>query len=199
VDHHWTGEVRFNPEELEKPLRWRKPRTIFVSSMGDLFHEAAPAAAFPAIMQCAKACQQHTFVLLTKRERTMHRLISDWCDTVDAQPMRNVAVGVSCSTQEECDRRLPGLLDTPARWRFVSLEPLLERVDLSDWLSGLSGAILGAETGPGARPMNPDWAREVRDQCAAADVSFFLKALDASGRVNLDGWTYDELPWGVQS
>ena len=307
AEHHWTGEVRFNPAELEKPLRWQKPRTIFVSSMGDLFHDSVKDEWIDAVVGIAASCGQHQFVLLTKRpqrmrtyfagletrgadsaaayerrvrahfekykcefhegyslpapptpqvraaydsllallgeeaspcERTLRRKDLPECHWRE-WPLDNLALGVSCSTQAECDERIPVLLETPARWRFVSLEPLLGPVDLTGMNDGLmcaltgwwatpgssgcqtdglttwgehhsepvqhtggpklDGVILGCETGPGARPMNPDWAREVREQCAEANVPFFLKALDASGRVNLDGWTHDELPWGVQS
>ena len=206
---HWTGEVRFNPAELTKPSRWRKARTIFVTSMGDLFHKAVKEEWLGQVLAMIYGSPQHTFVFLTKRERNMRsRLAAYYAECLPTGiPYPNLALGVSCSTQAEVDQRVLVLRDTPAACRFVSLEPMLEAVDLGDWLPWhhqdcglpeLSGIILGAETGPGARSMAPDWARRVRDDCAAAGVPFFLKQLDAKKNRVLDGRTHDDLPWEVR-
>jgi len=416
----WTGEVHFVESEIEKPLRWRKPRTVFISSMGDAFHDNTQAKWMDRIMAVAYRCPQHQFVVLTKREGNMRDYMVDrqagyrvqqcidsldvdsraslqkeeWIPLLDSDlsgndqepnwryevssfgrirshvgrnpkilrprnvkgynsvslrvqgktfqhrianlvlcafvsvplegeearhvngnkdddrlanlvwgtrkenmadaarhgsagaamkrdaiftdmevvrirelrckgatldelvaifgttrqrmskicrgeaykdaelewPPPNLALGVSCSTQEELDRRVPVLYDTPAVCRFVSLEPLLEKVTLRIWTEHefppLDGIILGGETGPGARPMHPDWVRGARDQCEAAGVPFFLKghgewvhesAWNCQGRPPAHKWedeswsyrvgkkaagrtlnnrTFDDLPWG---
>ena len=203
---HWTGEVRFVPSELEKPRRWRKPRTIFISSMGDLFHDRVPVEWIDRVMQVVEDCPQHRFILLTKRaanlRSTMTALVGE---RTGGEPLPNLAVGVSCCTQPELDEWVTLLLDTPAACRFVSMEPLIEEVNASAWFPWqhrdagdppLDGIICGAETGPGARPMHPDWARRVRDDCAAAGVLFFLKRL-SDGTRRLYGREHNALPWQV--
>lgn len=215
--------ITLHPDRLTQPLRWRKPRTVFVCSMGDLFHERVPSEFIDQVFAVMAACPQHTFQVLTKRPERMrdllvhedvlcdisraasnmaqHELISeDRYDAIDEAlrgdssiwPPPNVWLGVSVEDQQTADERIPLLLKCPAAVRFVSCEPLLGPVDLSLWLyrkhppSGdlpschenlfwLDWIIVGGETGPGARPMHPQWARSIRDQCAAAGVPFFHK------------------------
>jgi len=217
----WTGKVALAPEHiLEQPLRWSRPRVIFVNSMGDLFHEDVPGHWINQVFAIMALCPQHTFQILTKRADRMH----EWCTwpsrkrdidgTIWSQlgtpwgskikhggnwqctyPLPNVWLGVSAEDQRRADERLPILVQTPAAVRFVSAEPLIGPVDLSRWLAveniKLNGkphwtertgevpqigwVIGGGESGKGARPMHPDWARSLRDQCAAADVPFFFK------------------------
>jgi protein gp37 len=195
----WTGEVRLNEGWLDQPLRWRRPRRIFVCAHGDLFHEGVPDEWIDRVFAVMALSPQHQFQVLTKRPERMRR----WFDT-DAEgrvwdlsmdpgfdasalpspdwPLPNVWLGVSVEDQPTADARIPLLLATSAAVRFVSAEPLLGPVDLTRW-SGLEGdadfgldwVIVGGESGPGARPMHPDWARSLRDQCAAAGVAFFFK------------------------
>ena len=145
----WTGEVGFNPKALEAPLHWKKPRRIFVNSMGDLFHESVPDEWIDKVFAVMALAPQHTFQVLTKRADRMRDYLSDGalngriaCASVDAHlpdellrrpsiPLPNVWLGVSAEDQERADERIPLLLDTPAAVRFVSVEPQLGPVDLS--------------------------------------------------------------------
>ena len=190
-------DVRCHPDRLDQPLRWRKPRRVFVNSMSDLFHEDVSdkfIAKTWVRMVCAK---QHTFQVLTKRPERMSALLStDW--RIQAgwpfMPAPNVWLGVSVENQAAADERIPLLLQTPAAVRFVSCEPLLGRLDLRPALLGpLTGegplndsviglptmdwVIVGGESGPGARPMRDEWAWEIVQHCKQADVPVFVKQL----------------------
>lgn len=237
----WTGDVRFNEQWLDQPLRWRRPRRIFVCAHGDLFHERVPDEWIDRVFAVMALCPQHTFQVLTKRPERMREYFGHPAHRVriccqaelvrhpawhpepspasDDWPLPNVWLGVSVEDQAAADARVPILLDTPAAKRFVSAEPLLGPVDLTPWLAlchaardgecnwsgcpqardgephrsgrhcpmdrhpddpcdevwSLDWVIVGGESGPGARPMHPDWARSLRDQCAAAGVPFFFK------------------------
>lgn len=195
VRGHWTGEVRFIPELLDQPLRWKRPRKIFVNSMSDLFHENIPFFVIDEIFGTMAVCSQHTFQVLTKRPERMRNYLNsvgalqigphmqrlragiarlDW-------PWRNIWCGVSVEDQKTADERIPLLLDTPAAVRWVSYEPELGPVDFykiadfsrKQW--GLDWIVAGGESGPRARPAHPDWVRNVRDQCMLAGVPFFFK------------------------
>jgi len=201
-------DVQLRPEKLDQPLRWRRPRRIFVNSMSDLFHEKVPdeyIARVWATMAWA-APHGHTFQVLTKRHGRMRSLLSgdyfrrlfdvEWCnvsewwgrawdDRVDLPhlndgPLPNVWLGVSAENQQWAEIRGHALRQTPAAVRFFSCEPLLGPVDLinglaDSWLTGVDWVIVGGESGRGARPMHPDWARSLRDQCQAAGVPFLFK------------------------
>ncbi|WP_333676809.1 phage Gp37/Gp68 family protein [Dyella sp.] len=233
--HGWNGEVHIAHEVLDHPLRWTRPRRIFVNSMSDLFHESVNDVTIAGIFGIMAACPQHTFQVLTKRPARMHK----WFQWMGWQkprgvlhestkglmgykhprrpaindgpwPLPNVWLGVSVEDQKAADDRVPALLKCPAAVRWLSCEPLLGRVDLT--LDGLvchpcrnaqqmrmdptTGAyecckrcdytgigdewaidwvVAGGESGPSARPMHPDWARSLRDQCASAGVPFFFK------------------------
>lgn len=176
----WTGEVRFLSERLEEPLHWKKPRRIFVCDMGDLFHEGVKPEWLHQVLRVIFECPQHTFQILTKRAKRMRELM-DGKDgegrVFGAWPFRNVWLGVSVENQHFADERIPLLLDTPASVHFISAEPLLGPVNLHfEWLRpGVDWLICGGESGPNARPMHPDWARALRDQCVTAGVPFFFK------------------------
>lgn len=183
---------------LAEPLKQKKPCTIFAGDMNDIFHEAIPV---PLIMQVVKvACEAnwHTFQFLTKRADRMFEFFSGWASmTRDfgalwpyMWPRPNVWLGVSVESQKYADERIPLLLQTPAAVRFLSVEPQLEPVCLTrirwnathyaDALQfekdrNIDWVICGGESGHAARPMHPDWARSIRDQCAAANVPFFFK------------------------
>jgi protein gp37 len=188
-------DVLVHPERLDQPSRWRKPARVFVNSMSDLFHEDVPSAFIQNVFEIMREAKQHTFQILTKRPERMLkevRVISVY-GTI-RYPIPNVWLGVSVENQATADERIPLLLQTPAAVRFVSCEPLLEEVDLLSsifrpgiWelaggtlhsaiqLRGLDWVIVGGESGPNARPMHPDWARSLRDQCQASGVPFFFK------------------------
>lgn len=185
----WTGAVRLVPELLGLPLRWRAARRIFVNSMSDLFQEAVPYAFIDQVWGTMAAAPQHVFQILTKRPERMRDYLLDRLRVggIIAQPLSNVWLGVSAEDQKAADERIPFLLETPAAVRWISAEPLLgpitlERPIVNDdalrervWLEELGWVVAGGESGPGARPMHPDWARSLRDQCVAADVAFFFK------------------------
>lgn len=251
-NHVWTGTVRFNEQWLGQPLRWTKPRRIFVCAHGDLFHESVPDAWIDSVFDTMARARWHTFQILTKRPDRMRAYIKSvdaakwkafWSNRLcysagypkfgiaasePQWPLPNVWLGVSIEDQATADDRVPLLLDTPAAIRFASAEPLLGPIDLRavkippaarssiwiandicqglapepvsemdvDALSGgigyftpnhmggcaggsslgrLNWVIVGGESGARARPMHPDWARSLRDQCAAAGVPFFFK------------------------
>ena len=218
----WTGEVRFNEQWLDQPLRWKKPRMIFVCAHGDLFAENVPDAWIDQVFAVMALAPQHTFQVLTKRAKRMREYLSYVSQTPSRRtsiyalaarmmrdddprkrtappnlPLPNVWLGVSVEDQKRADERIPDLLATPAAVRWISAEPLLGPVSLDDiaiprpelcasviWsaLRGWGGApsrinwvVVGGESGPGARPMHPDWARSIRDQCAQANVPFLFK------------------------
>ena len=236
----WNGQVRFNEEWLAQPLRWKRPRMIFVCAHGDLFHESVPDEWIDRVFAVMALAPQHTFQVLTKRSGRMREY---FCCVNDARnaiceagrkwqnslgfdgdithsaiwdagwALPNVWLGVSVEDQKRAEERILNLLATPAAVRFVSAEPLLGPMDISDfmwpvhhwWESGkgyrsyeeakaaggkcghkrqslvgawckfLDWVIVGGESGPGARPIHPDWARSIRDQCEAAGVPFFFK------------------------
>lgn len=247
--HHFEHgfDVVLRPERLDQPLRWKKPRRIFVNSMSDLFHNEIPSAYIAEVFAVMALAQQHTFQVLTKRHGRMRSLVSQ--DLYDLMvkaladrpeftghvrwPLPNVWMGVSVENQQWADIRIPALCHTPAAVRFLSCEPLLGPVDLAlTTVAPVVGArtgheprftskvmrrpihwvIAGGESGHGARPMHPDWARTLRDQCQAAGVPFLFKqwgewapregwtdettfrvGKKAAGRL-LDGRTWDEYP-----
>jgi len=198
----WTGKMAFAGDEiLLQPLKRKKPTTYFVNSMGDLFHEDVPDEWIDKVFAVMALAPQHTFQVLTKRAARMRDYFSKplpkrdgvveiargdkvldaqydlgSCTFIAQWPLPNVWLGVSAERQQEWDERKEHLRSTPAAVRFVSFEPLLggivEPRPLSDFLQW---AIVGGESGHGARPMHPDWARSLRDQCQAAGVAFFFK------------------------
>jgi protein gp37 len=203
--HHFENgfDVTLRPERLDQPLRWKKPRRIFTNSMSDLFHDSVPDEFIAEVFAVMALAKQHVFQVLTKRHGRMRSLLNgrDFRTAVQRAalvrvggrapwlvepwwPLANVWLGVSVEDQKWADIRVPALLDTPAAVRFLSCEPLLGPVDLDRWLTwpsdgsirhDLDWLICGGESGHGARPMHPDWARSLRNQCAAAGVPYFFK------------------------
>lgn len=200
----WNGQIKLVPELLDQPLRWRRPRRIFVNSMSDLFHENVPTEFIDQVFAVMAMADEHTFQVLTKRPERMRSYLSDegltrrllsaayridqekwaWLSAdfhiVGCQvlPLPNVWLGVSVEDQAAADERIPLLLQTPAAVRWISAEPLLGPVDLEDYdttQAGIDWVVVGGESGREARPMHPDWARALRDQCAAAGVPFLFK------------------------
>ncbi len=198
----WRGGVRAHEDRLDEPMRWKRPRRVFVCSMGDLFHEGVPSWVIERVFSTAHYCPQHTFIVLTKRPERMRDFWRGCWREDNGCVLSNLWLGVSVENQAAADERIPILLDTPAAVRFVSVEPMLGPVDLGkwihgscfahdadvggsgkcaghrcdeDWLRELHWVICGGESGPGARPMHPGWARGLRDQCVGAGVPFFFK------------------------
>lgn len=211
--------LAMHPHRLDQPLRWTKPRRVFVNSMSDLFHPRVSDEFIARVWAVMALAEQHTFQVLTKRPKRMRALLSSnaFTDAVidiaadhplldqraargqwpltgwDATfPLPNVWLGTSVEDQTRANDRVPVLLDTPAAVRFLSCEPLLGPVELMfsrcaehDFPGGfciscpnrqrLDWVIVGGESGKDARPMQPDWARSLRDQCATAGVAFHFK------------------------
>lgn len=182
-------EPTLHEDLLELPLRWRQPRLVFVNSMSDLFHPKVPTAFIQAVFEVMATAERHTFQVLTKRPKRAAVL-------TDALPWSpNVWLGTSVEQQDYISR-INDLRRTDAAVRFLSLEPLLGPLELD--LDRIGWVIAGGESGPGARPVNVEWIRSIRDQCSAARVPFFFKQWGgrtpkAGGR-ELDGRTWDQMP-----
>lgn len=202
-------DVALHHNKLGQPLNWRKPRQIFVCSMGDLFHRDVPFEYIAAIFGVMAATPRHAYQILTKRPGRMLKWfgwidsagrLTDGCLRADLAdyticakgpmradilmagapfgssewPLPNVWLGVTAEDQKRWDRRVSILRQIPAAVRFVSVEPSLGPIMAN--LDGISWLICGGEAGPGSRPMHPDWARSLRDQCVEAGVPFFFKS-----------------------
>jgi protein gp37 len=175
---------------VDVPLHWKKPRRIFVNSMSDLFQDGVPIDFIKKVFAVMSAASQHQFQVLTKRSERLRALNKalEW--------MPNIWMGVSVENHKYAFR-IEDLRQTDARIRFLSLEPLLGPLGKFD-LSGIDWVIVGGESGPKARPMDPSWVREIRDQCVEARVAFFFKQWggkrkDRTGR-ELDGRIWNEFP-----
>jgi protein gp37 len=183
-------KLALHPHMIEIPLKWKKPQTIFVNSMSDLFHRDVPISYIRDVFAVMGRASWHRFQVLTKRADRLHELSEqlDWAD--------NIWMGVS--VENRCYRdRIDHLRATGARVKFLSLEPLLGPLPNLD-LSGVDWVIVGGESGPGARPMDPAWVTDLRDQCCNASVPFFFKQWGGrnkkqAGRV-LEGRVWDEMP-----
>jgi len=207
----WNGYLTFDSKTLEKPLKWKKPRMVFVNSMSDLFHYGVEEGGIAQMFAVMAAYQQHTFQILTKRPKRMHDLLRDGEDSIVAHdtaiyvrrrhgywmwPLPNVWLGVTAENQQTADERIPLLLQTPAALRFVSFEPLLGPIQwpevikdgrvYPDWI------IVGAESGPGARPMEIGWARQIVKDAILGEVPVFVKQLCDKGRkIPFEQWPED--------
>lgn len=222
----WNGVIKLVEHMLDQPLRWQRPRRIFVNSMSDLFHEGMPDEWIDKIFAVMALCPRHTFQILTKRPERMLEYFSDAerglkinrflpASVSYDEPLKNVWLGVSVEDQKTADERIPLLLQTPAAVRWISAEPLLGDISLrfqqdhcdlcggtgflarfpkgkcfnckgkgKIWITGRSSrlcyshidwVVVGGESGKNARPMHPDWARSLRDQCQQANVPFLFK------------------------
>lgn len=216
----WTGEVRFNEDVLKQPLHWKRGRLIFPCAHGDLFHESVPDAWIERVYAVMAMTPQHTYQVVTKRPERMLNLYMKWslvngsgiADAAFAMkgtigkdgerlwppknwpkwPLPNVWLGVSAEHQKAANERIHNLLRTPAPVHFVSLEPLLDSIDIGEacaklrWRDpdgiercglprNLDWVIVGGESGTNARPMHPEWAMSLRDQCRRAGIRYFFK------------------------
>lgn len=223
----WNGVMRQAPEHtLYEPLSWKKPTRVFVNSMTDLFHENAKEDWIDQIFAVMALCPQHEFIVLTKRAERMQRYMTLWPDGAarfhhvahhaermrpdlprglsngwrwqlqKRWPLPNVILGVSVGRREFISR-IDHLRETPAARRMVSFEPLLEDVGEIDFI-GIHWAIVGAESGRGARPCEIDWVRSLRDQCVRSGTAFFYKQQAVRGKKiptpELDGKRWVEFP-----
>lgn len=204
----WTaanaGEnVILHRDRLELPLRWKKPRKIFVNSMSDLFHENVPFDFIDEVFEVMSEAEQHIFQVLTKRPERFAEWFRQTLLFGGGDFYPHIWIGVSAENQHWAEVRIPTLAATWMGPRFVSVEPMLEPVDLMPYLTrkdqpeyfwpDLNWVIVGGESGPGFRPMNLDWARTLRDQCVANDVPFWFKQI-AGPRPGM-GATLDGVEW----
>ncbi|RSS33778.1 DUF5131 family protein [Streptomyces sp. WAC08241] len=212
-------DIQVRPDKVNAPLTWRKPAKVFVNSMSDLFHAGIDRAWIADIFAVMAAAPRHTFQVLTKRHARMRSLLADpaFVDQVRSRaigkgltpeawtwPLPNVWLGVSVENQQWADIRIPALLDTPATIRWISAEPLLGPIDITDYtwkpcpccngeghdeacgpcadthcdsgrIKALRWVVAGGESGHGARPAHPDWFRTLRDQCAQERIPYLFK------------------------
>jgi protein gp37 len=183
-------QLTLHETALELPLRWRKPQTIFVNSMSDLFHKDVPADYILRVFQVMNDAHWHRFQVLTKRADRLEEIQSQIIWTP------NIWMGVSVENRKY-SFRIDHLRNTGAMIKFLSLEPLLGPLDNLN-LQGINWAIVGGESGPGARPMKEEWVIDIRDQCHVAGVHFFFKQWGGvnkkkAGRL-LEGRTWDDIP-----
>ena len=182
--------LTLHEEALELPLRWKKPQTIFVNSMSDMFHVKVPRQFILKAFDVMQRAYWHRFQVLTKRAERLAILSEQlpWAD--------NIWMGVSVESEQQV-HRIENLRETKAAVKFLSLEPLIGPLDHLR-LDGIDWVIVGGESGPGARPMNAEWVVSIRDQCVSADVPFFFKQWGGVrkkqfGRT-LEGRTWDQMP-----
>lgn len=193
--------VTVHQARMAQPLMWRKPRHVFVCSMGDLFHEDVPDEALQQVFEIMAEQGRHTYMILTKRAERMARWLTSLEPGLRRRLRWNLWVGVTAEDQQTAEERVPPLVECWDGLRFACLEPLLSPVDLRPWLDlehGVSWVICGGETGPGGRVADEGSVRLARDRCAAAGVPFYFKqwggpSKKKTGRV-LDGRTWDEMP-----
>ncbi len=187
-------DLTLRPDRISQPLAWRRPRMIFVNSMSDLFHKEIPREFIDRVFDTMEAASWHVFQVLTKRSTLMRDYLRHRYGDVKAPP--HIWLGVSVENGA-ATKRIKHLQQSPASIRFLSIEPLIGPVGTMD-LAGIHWVIAGGESGPNARPMDIDWARDVRDQCAQLQVAFFFKQWGGirpkSGGRDLDGREWNELP-----
>ena len=193
-------DLRLVPEKLTEPFLWRSPKLVFVNSMSDLFQDGVPDDYIEAVCRVMVKANWHTFQVLTKRSARLRELLSGRLRFAAEQ--EHIWWGVSVEDRKYGLPRIRDLQEAPASVRFLSIEPLLEDLGAFN-LSGISWAIVGGESGPGARPMREKWVLSVRDRCQEWGVPFFFKQWGGvrkakNGRL-LEGRTYDEYPARIVS
>ena len=190
-------DLTLRPERLSQPKTWRRPRMIFVNSMSDLFHKSVPRTFVDAVFESMENADWHVFQVLTKRSSRMQSYVNARYTGRPAPAHIWMGVSVEDGTKLSRVRHLGG---TAAQVRFLSLEPLIGPIDQLD-LNGIHWTIVGGESGPGARPMHPDWVRQIRNRCVAYEVPFFFKQWGGprpkSGGRLLDGEEWNEFPWQI--
>ena len=191
VDKYRDGfSITVHESALKNPLKWRKPRVVFVNSMSDLFHKSVPTTFIESVFEIMNRATQHTFQVLTKRPSRVAQIDGrlNWTP--------NIWLGTSIESEKWLGRLEP-LKETGAQIKFLSIEPLLGPLPEIQ-LRGIDWVIVGGESGPGARPMQPDWVREIRDNCLQHGVPFFFKQWGGvfkkrTGRT-LDDEIWDQMP-----
>ena len=174
----WNGKIKLVPEKLDQPLRWKKPRKIFVNSMSDMFHENIPPDMIHKVFKVMNQAHQHQFQILTKRPLTA----LTYNEEVRWTP--NIWLGVSVESIDYISR-IWTLQESSARVKFISFEPLINSVGKEIDLTKIDWAIVGGESGPGARLMRMNWAREIYRACKEQDVAFFMKQIGSVSAKNI--------------
>lgn len=191
---HWTNVIRLHPERLDLPARWKKPRKIFVNSMSDLFHEKIPNDFIRQVYQTMLQVNRHVYLVLTKRPDRMVELLTNadwWRGPVKRGKAYHVWNGVSCEDQETADLRIPLLGQIGHGSNFLSLEPLIGGIDLSQHLlevwdlntvvpKAFEWVIIGGESGTNARPCHLEWIVDIVDQCQFVGIRAFVKQLGSN-------------------
>ncbi|WP_427451780.1 DUF5131 family protein [Litorimonas sp. WD9-15] len=190
-------DLKIWPHRLEQPKKWKKPRMIFVNSMSDLFHKKIDKSFISQVFNAMEDADHHVFQVLTKRSSIMRKFVNDRYGKTGAPA--HIWLGVS--VEDDAHKgRIEHLRGTNAKARFISFEPLLGPIDSVD-LQGIHWAIVGGESGPRARPMEPEWATSLRDQCLEQGVEFFFKQWGGprpkSGGRLLDGEEWNGFPWQI--
>jgi protein gp37 len=188
-------DLRLIPEKLDEPTRWKRPRRIFVNSMSDLFQEGVDVDFIRSVFATMNVANWHTYQVLTKRADRMQAVTRALSRELVQQ--QHIWLGVSVENRRYGLPRIELLRGVPAAIRFLSIEPLLEDLGSFD-LTGIHWVIVGGESGPGARPMKPEWVQSIQRQCHAQRVPFFFKQWGGvqkrkTGR-ELEGKTWDEFP-----
>jgi len=187
-------DLTLRPDRIDQPMRWKRGRMIFVNSMSDLFHKDVPREFVDRVFDTMEAADQHIFQVLTKRSSRMRDFLSQ--RYADKLPPNHIWNGVSVEDYRGATR-VQHLRDAPSAVRFLSIEPLIGAVGAID-LTGIHWVIAGGESGPNARVMHIDWAREIRDACRAQEVAFFFKQWGGfrpkSGGRELDGREWNDMP-----
>ncbi len=188
-------DLRLVPQKLDVPLRWKKPKRVFVNSVSDLFHEGVPDDYIAKVADVMVQANWHTYQILTKRSARMRDLLKTRLRVAASKP--HIWWGVSVEDRKYGLPRIAHLRSSPAALRFLSVEPLLEDLGTMN-LDGINWVIVGGESGIGARPMERKWVVSIRKQCRLHGIPFFFKQWGGvhkskAGRL-LDGRTYDEMP-----
>jgi protein gp37 len=188
-------DIRLVPEKLAEPLKWKEPRLVFVNSMSDLFHDQVPDEYIEKVVEVMVKADWHTFQVLTKRGARLEALLKT--KLKKAASMTHIWWGVSVENKRDGVPRIKNLQSAPAEVRFLSVEPLIEDIGQLN-LKGIAWVIVGGESGPRSRPIEPSWVRSIQEQCEARGVAFFFKQWGGTrkklaGR-SLDGKTYSEFP-----
>lgn len=188
----WTGKVALDVKSLSAPYNWRKPRKVFVNSMSDLFHPAVPDEFIARVWSVMMETPQHTYQVLTKRPDRMRELLS----TPSFGSAPNVWIGTSVEDSEVL-HRIDELRAISGFIKFISFEPLIGPVGAVN-LEDIDWAIVGGESGPRSRPMEPEWVRQIESRCRAYGTAFFFKQWGGTNKKvtgrTLNGRTYDEMP-----
>ncbi len=188
----WTGKVNLVEHALDAPLKWRKPRKIFVNSMSDLFQDGVPSHFIEKVWNVMMKADHHVYQVLTKRPENMKRIVSE----LDLTPAKHIWLGTSVES-EQYSSRIDVLRSIPAGIRFISFEPLLASVGKVN-LENIHWAIVGGESGPSSRPMEAAWVNEIKQQCRMSDTAFFFKQWGGTNKKitgrEFRGRTWDEFP-----